>query len=32
MSDTNLVEAFCKAMKKANIFEKAIEINLVLLY
>jgi len=26
MSDTTLVEAFSKAMKKANIFEKAIEI------
>ena len=30
MSDTNLVEAFSKAMKKANIFEKAIEIKRML--
>ena len=30
MSDTNLVEAFGKAMKKANIFEKAIEIKRML--
>jgi hypothetical protein len=30
MSDTNLVEAFSKAMKKANIFEKAIEIKRIL--
>ena len=30
MTDTNMVEAFAKAMKKANIFEKAIEIKRML--
>ena len=30
MTDTNMVEAFSKAMKKANIFEKAIEIKRML--
>jgi len=30
MTDTNMVEAISKAMKKANIFEKAIEIKRML--